>query len=793
MSKPRTLILGAALLAAIVTPGLSWAQVELEEVVVTAQDRTGLLEKAPSDSVFGLDKPLIETPRSASFASDVTLERYGIESIDELTAVSPGTYTASFYGVAGALNIRGALAENYFRGFKRIENRGTYATPIANAAQIEIVRGPPTPIFGGGKLGGVLNFTPKSGRDEGTYISEVAGQADFTVGSYNRRAVSGQVRLPVSVAGGPGGVSLYGQAENSDSFYRGISPRREMLQASADLDLGGRWRAAFGGMAFHSDGDVQTPGWNRLTQDLIDNQTYITGRDTSLTDANGDGKLTPDEIGVYPYASALYLAHFGVPQSDANHRLDTGLGTTRLDRRTVYISDADVSSAWTQTGYIDLIGEFENGSALTIQLFYDALKTKRFVSYGYPAMFDSRVGEARVTYEFALDRGVMRSRSFVGASYRAFEGRRMESFNSGLIALDRRDIAHGATPNDIIDDPFSPEAYGLQWENDNRSTWSQAGVFFTSDIFIGERLNLMLGGRYDLYEAQSEDLGFVSFQPPGQIEDSQGEGTFTASLAYQFEIGLTPYLTYAETDALEMSQAGDIAPSLLQSDAWLSDSDLAEAGVKFQLLSGALVGSMAAYRQSRTQLTGGPNPTVRGVRSKGVEVELRYLASDNLSFTFVGNSQRTTVKGPDASFAYIPYYVAGVEPADAFGGAYAVWAFSSLPGRGGDYAFTLIPRTVFSLYGGYTSDTHDWGQIGGVFGATLVSETAQTVETPITYPQYATANLSVFYARGPFRAALNVDNVFDVLFFTPAADSYANLAAIPGKGREWRVTLTRSF
>ena len=158
----------------------------------------------------------------------------------------------------------------------------------------------------------------------------------------------------------------------------------------------------------------------------------------------------------------------------------------------------------------------------------------------------------------------------------------MESFNSGLIALDRRDIAHGATPNDIIDDPFSPEAYGLQWENDNRSTWSQAGVFFTSDIFIGERLNLMLGGRYDLYEAQSEDLGFVSFQPPGQIEDSQGEGTFTASLAYQFEIGLTPYLTYAETDALEMSQAGDIAPSLLQSDAWLSDSDLAEAGVKFQ-------------------------------------------------------------------------------------------------------------------------------------------------------------------------------------------------------------------
>ena len=303
MSKRLMLVAGASLSALIASPGLAWAQVDMvDEVVVTAQDRTGLLEKDPSDSVFGLDKALIETPRSASFASDVTLERYGIETIDDLTAISPGTYTASFYGVAGALNIRGTLAENYFRGFKRIENRGTYSTPIANAAQIEIVRGPPTPIYGAGKVGGMLNFVPKSGRTEGAYISEISGQADFTVGSYNRKEASGQISIPLNFAGLEGGLNLYGQAENSDSFYRGISPRREMLQASVDLELGGGWRTAFGGMAFHSDGDVQTPGWNRLTQDLIDNQTYITGRDTSLSDVNGDGKLTPNEVGFYPYA-----------------------------------------------------------------------------------------------------------------------------------------------------------------------------------------------------------------------------------------------------------------------------------------------------------------------------------------------------------------------------------------------------------------------------------------------------------------------------------------------------------
>ena len=47
----------------------------VDEVVVKARDKAGLLEKQPSNTVFGIDKPLLETPRSASFVSDVTLQR----------------------------------------------------------------------------------------------------------------------------------------------------------------------------------------------------------------------------------------------------------------------------------------------------------------------------------------------------------------------------------------------------------------------------------------------------------------------------------------------------------------------------------------------------------------------------------------------------------------------------------------------------------------------------------------------------------------------------------------------
>ena len=95
------------------------------ESITVNGDPVHLLHTGANDAAFGLDKPLLETPRSASFVSDTTLQRFGIQTIDGLTSVSPGTYTASFYGVPGSLNIRGTLAENYFRGFKRVENRGT--------------------------------------------------------------------------------------------------------------------------------------------------------------------------------------------------------------------------------------------------------------------------------------------------------------------------------------------------------------------------------------------------------------------------------------------------------------------------------------------------------------------------------------------------------------------------------------------------------------------------------------------------------------------------------------------
>lgn len=779
------------------------------EIVVTA-DRAGLLERRPSTTVFGLNKPLIETPRAASLVSDVTIQRYGIQTINDFVAVSPNTYTASFYGVPGSLDVRGTLADNYFLGFKLIENRGTYSTPIGDASQIDIVRGPPSAIYGPGKVGGFLNFVPKSVRSES--LVEPTGEVEATLGSYEKKNFNGQFGTPLKLGSIDGGVYLYGEVDDSGSFYNGIHPKHQLGEVSLSFDLPHGWNFTTDAMIYHSTGNVQTAGWNRLTQDLIDNQTYITGRNTALTATPGAGYLTPLQVkpgsAGYPFDVALYAPYFGFPPTtDARFVLDSpGAGATvRLSPHDVYVSSQDFSNSFVPIVVLGLSKDLANDSTLKFQFFYNGLSNQRYVSYGFPAWFRADTFEGRATYDFKLSGfgGLVKADTIVGASYRYYRGRDMQSFNTGMIALDRRDLSVGATPTDSMCDPFFAGVTGDEipancqgWDLDIHSTQGDGGVFATTDITIGNKLDIVLGGRYDGYDVHSTDTGIFSFDAPS-ASASKGDFTYSASVSYKLGWGLMPYFTYAQAATPEVQQAGDLKPADIASGGWLSRSDLTEGGLKFQLFHHTLVGSIDGYLQNRTQLAG-LNASIQHTRSIGEEIEIRYLATKNLSFTFSADNQRTTVLGPDGSTEYIPAYaVCGANLAcelNSWGGAYLVFAFDSLPGRGGNYTLTSIPQNVVSLYANYISDEYSWGKVGVTMGGTYVSKTSGTIQNAITYPAYWLVNASLFYQRGPYEIDVNIENLFNKLYFTPNSDpTYVNMSALPGVGREFQVTLKRRF
>src|SRR5882757_6443645 len=184
---------------------------ELEEIVVSG-DRLDVMQTKPVDSVFGFGKTVLETPRSLTTISSDLLQKTIITGINDLVALSPGAFTQSFFGVAGSLDVRGSPGENYFRGIKRIDNPGNYPTPIGASDRIDVVRGPASPIYGPSKIGGYLNFVPKSARaSNGRFLGETTGQVGLTTGSYDKKVLSGEIGGPVSLGGKEGGYYLYGE------------------------------------------------------------------------------------------------------------------------------------------------------------------------------------------------------------------------------------------------------------------------------------------------------------------------------------------------------------------------------------------------------------------------------------------------------------------------------------------------------------------------------------------------------------------------------------------------------
>ena len=828
MTCERTLLCGlsaAALLAAAPAVVHAADSTTVGEVVITA-DKAGLLERKPTTTVLGLTKPLIETPRAASLINDTTIQRYGIQTINDLVAISPSSYTASFYGVPGSLDVRGTLADNYFLGFRLIENRGTYSTPIGDASQIDVVRGPPSPIYGPGKVGGFLNFVPKSIKSES--LTRPVGEIDVTGGSYGKKNISAQAGAPMNIGTAEGGIYAYGEVDDSDSFYEGIHPKHQLGEVSVDYSLPGGWETSFDALVYHSTGDVQTPGWNRLTPQLISSQTYVTGQNTSLSPSPGVGYLTPNQAtmfgGPYPnnftaVGGGLYAGYFGgtpsgppLPDFQLN---SAGAGSTvKLSPRDVFISPADFSKTFMPALVGGITKDLPNDASLKLQLFYNGLDNQRFVSYGYPAWFRSNTIEARLTYDFKLSgwNGLVTADTIAGLSWRYYQGRDMQSFDSGVIAVDRRDLSKGATPTDTLCDPFTAGVTGdqtpancLGWESDVHSREREAGVFFTTDITVASRLDLVLGARYDDYNVHSSDTGILAdFDYPAgyaagtPVSGSKDDTTYSASATYKLGWGLMPYVTYARSGALEVQQAGDLTPGQLLSNGYLSSSDLTEGGIKFQLLNHTIVGALDDYLQDRTALTGLNNVTQRS-RSNGVELEVRWLATKNLSFTFSGDVQHTEVLGPDTGTYYVPAYaVCGANltcELNSWGGAYLVFNFAQSPlGHPGDYKLTTVPDSVASLYANYITDKYEWGQAGVTVGATHVSQTSGTIVGAVVYPAYWLANASAFYKWGPYEADLNIDNLFDKLYFTPNSDpTYVNVAVIPSVGREWRLTLKRRF
>jgi outer membrane receptor protein involved in Fe transport len=262
----------------------------MAEVTVVA-DPLRAVTNEPVAVAIGFPKPILETPRSVSFVSEQQISTLNISNADDIQRVVPGTFTNRRWGLLGGVDVRGVSADLYFRGMRRLQMQGHGRTSFAGMDAIEVVKGPPSVVYGMGRIGGYLNLVPKAGRaGSGKYTTENTGWTQAIIGSYDKAELSFGLGGPVSIGEKEGGYYAYGLMEDSNTFVEPVGVKQKLLQAATSVDdMVGPFRLETGGQ--YQNSTTSGAYMTRATQELIDDGLYIRGVPLVNLDANGDGQV----------------------------------------------------------------------------------------------------------------------------------------------------------------------------------------------------------------------------------------------------------------------------------------------------------------------------------------------------------------------------------------------------------------------------------------------------------------------------------------------------------------------
>ena len=525
--------------------------VTLGDVQVSA-DPLRLLPNVPSTSAFGFSKLPIETPRSISSVSSETIDLFGLSAVEDLVRLVPGTFTTTRFGIQGSVDVRNVPADFYFRGMKRLSLQGHGRSVLGALDTIEVVRGPPAPIFGMGKIGGYINVEPTSGRAQnGSYMDGIAGFGKAVIGSYDRNEWSFGLGGPIDAYGRRGGYYLHGLFEDSNSFARGVPIKQQLLQAAVSVDdFAGTMRLELGANTQLS----QTAGalTGRLTQDLVDHGRYIRGEPLVDLDLNGNqsigwlemnaaspvrgnlsagnqpliqyfawprdaaGQPLPldqfprvagipqslyDYLVAHPEADptgALRAAGPGGPQPISGH-VPVGMfldprttGFDTLDPRRATAFERDLEARFL-TLFCDLIYDSDPDFTVANQLFYDRMDQHKASDQPFAQDQSVYVIEDRLTLTRSLDRlpGSIRARVLAAFNYRKTVAHG-SFFNAGDFSTHRTDAMAGDF-NDVTGGMTGNTTFANSYDNPGLTTdgypWTSIYASEFSEMGVGVMLD----------------------------------------------------------------------------------------------------------------------------------------------------------------------------------------------------------------------------------------------------------------------------------------------------------------
>lgn len=664
----------------------------------------------PVNSVFFSNMALLDIPRAVTVLAPEAMEQFQIDDFADLQKVGASTERYNFYGIQGAPVMRGWQGGIYFNGMLRLFQRNEMPTSFGSLEAMELIKGPAPAQLIPSHVGGYVNMIPKS-----PFFDESRGAFKIKIGSnslYNFQIDKGG---PFLAGGKPAAYRISLSAHQGDTFWKRVSNDFVSLYGSTKMQFS-EHTFIFSGVEYYEFKSNENAGWNRPTQNLIDNGEYVIGEPLNLVRGEGggfvdrglvdgmlwgfspltnknhadfralvvpanmieralsNGRITKDQVASMknmadPEVRAATYA--GLP-SDVSPTISGYLYTpeyflaggtvfTRKIAASDVLSDStDFADAEDFMAFLDIDHRFSDNFTLENKIFFEQIKTNKVSSYQYACRSEQTVFDDRLSLNHKLDLGSGMSLELnYGAQVRFTDSIQLQDFWSEPFS--RRDISLPSISSNTI---FYSGAQVDPLTNNNY--WGGGfGAGGPGAHAVNSKLQT-LGGFASAYvdfgrvfsvigSIRYDSIKIDTSVPDGPTDISPNSESADDII---FNYSINPLIRIHESIAVYAAYQRATTYAPLQGGAILGiqnfgDSDLKEGGVKFSMLDGQLYAAFAIYEWSQIAFND-RTESADPYESKGIEFELNLAATDKTTI-IASYSDRETRRTSDLGYRSMPF------------------------------------------------------------------------------------------------------------------------------------------
>jgi outer membrane receptor protein involved in Fe transport len=789
----------------------------LQQIVVSAgipPEDSILPTAVPTDAVLGTSANILDIPRGVSRITESQLQARQIEDVVSLSQFASGVFTGSSFGAPSNPFIRGLPAEMYQNG-QRLSYTFDSFIPSFNAVEsIDVVKGPGGPVIGPSNLGvgGYVNFVTKA-----PYFDRWHGALSFTLGNLVEGG-SSYLRPEWQLDfGGPLikdklaiRVSYLGR--EADTYYQNVKDHTQDIFAAVTFiptsALSFDYTAQFYEERFN-----ENEGFNRVTQQLIDSNTYIAG------------PITPDFFG-FPSP----IGGFVSPNANGTFKV------VKLHNYQTLTSPQD--SDYGKRFLTQLISKAQITQDFQIvwRTLFEDTETRKNEAYGYREynpidnVFDTRLElhwdlhlfeststenngyakDGKTPISTTVEHPGIVNHFVAGASYRHEENRAYQDFtNETFVPYDLSQGPNFAVlPTNVIFGGRIIPGSGGYTATPSASVESHLndfGFFIEDNIDLTKWLTVYLGGREDYISARSHqpELGTFLDGTGGTLAATPYRSRNTLNPSYFGSIvvkpasWLTTYVTYNKTNSVQGRANFGSIPNDFKTSQLANAVELYEAGIKASLFRNTLFASLTGYYETYYQYDLHNNRL--GTQTRGLEVEAAYQPNKNFSatanFTWshsnYTNAFNVFTESSDYLNAFAPPFVDSNGRGGKGGTSFLAFSpnFQGVTFKNSSPDVTGFPDIVFNAFATYQLDCGLGISVGPQVTGPMYANPNKTLKIPAQ----VTWNGAIFYKQKNFEIWLNFFNFTDERNFSPSYVVVQNDTILPNEPFHANLTIKLKF